>query len=204
MSKLGAVMQDRVRTMGPQMMAQALSRFDPKTREALEQRLGTSAASLASGEGGHALLKLMEARRARVAQMIEIAHNPSHNKLSLEKEWHGVHYLLCGSAEPDGSVLGEAVLGGTDLGDDEEGFSGYSPARLLTPEKVTQINGALNRPGLEAEASSRFDASAMNKMGIYPGFRASDLEGLLHGLRRLRSFYAESAAAGRAIVTCIV
>jgi hypothetical protein len=85
-------MQDRVRTMGPQMMAQALSRFDPKTREALEQRLGTSAASLASGEGGHALLKLMEARRARVAQMIEIAHNPSHNKLSLEKEWHGVHY----------------------------------------------------------------------------------------------------------------
>jgi len=201
--KLGSAMQDRVRTVGPQMMAQALSRFDPRTREMLEQRLGVSAATLAGGEGGNALLKLMQERQARAAKLVGMAKNRKRNTLSLDKEWHGVHYLLCGSAEPTGDLAGQAVLGGDELGEGE-GFSGYGPARLLLAEKVREISGTLNRPQLEAEASGRFDASAMNKLGIYPGFRASDLAGLIEGIRRLRGFYTQAAASGRAMITCIV
>jgi hypothetical protein len=201
-NKLSGVMQDRVRTMGPQMMAQALSRFDPQMRQMLEQRIGVTAESLSKGDGGNALLKMMEERSARASAMMATAQNRGGKRLDLDKEWHGIHYLLCGKAEPDGTALGEAVLGGEDLGDDDEGFSGYGPARLLSTDKVKEISSALQAP--QVDASSRFDAAAMNKLKLYPGFRASDPEGLLEGLRRLRGFYAEAAAAGRAIVTCIV
>jgi len=52
--------------------------------------------------------------------------------------------------------------------------------------------------------ASRIAIVLSNKLGLYPGFRSSDLDGLLDALRRLRAFYAEAAANGRAIVTCIV
>jgi hypothetical protein len=44
----------------------------------------------------------------------------------------------------------------------------------------------------------------MNKLKIYPGFRPSDLDQLMEAIRGLRSFYAEAAEHGRAIVTCIL
>lgn len=128
--KLAAGMQERVRSMGPKMMAAQLSQMDPRLREMLEQRLGTTAEALAAGQGGDALLKAMEARSARAAAMMDMAKKRSRNKrLSLDKEWHGAHYLLCGKAEDDGSPLGQAVMGGLELGEGE-GFSGYGPARL--------------------------------------------------------------------------
>ena len=51
-----------------------------------------------------------------------------HGSFSLEKAWHGVHWVLTGTVEPDGSLLGGAVLGGTEIGDD---FSGYGHALSL-------------------------------------------------------------------------
>lgn len=202
--KLNAVMQERMRTTGPQMMAKQLSQMDPRLREMLEQRLGTTAEALASGHGGEQLLKAMEARQARAQAMMDTAKNRSqYKRLSLDKEWHGAHYLLCGKVEDDSSTLGQAVMGGLELGEGE-GFSGYGPARLLTPDKVEAISEALNAPALETEAAGRFDASRMNKLGIYPGFRASDLDGLLEAICRLSAFYADAASSRQAIVTCIV
>lgn len=203
MTKMASAMQERVKTVGPQMLAQALSRFDPKTRQMLEERLGRTTASLASGEGGNELLKLMEARGARAAAAVGMAQTRSRQRLSLDKQWHGVHYLLCGQVEKDGSVLSHAVMGGDELGEGE-GFSGYGPARLLAAEKVKEISSALNRAELQAEASARFDVSTMNKLGIYPGFWPSDLTGLMEAFGQLREFYAEAAGSGRAIITCIV
>jgi len=204
MSKMSEAMQQRVRTAGPQMLAQALERFDPRIRESLEQRLGQSMASFAGGQGGGALLKLMQERQARAAGHMSMAANAARARLSLEKEWHGIHYLLCGKSEPDPTALGQAVLGGTDLGDDDEGFSGYGPARLINAGQVKKISEALQSSSLEADAGARFDPAAMKKLDLYPGFRESDREALLEGLRRLRNFYGEAAGAGRAIVTCIL
>ena len=96
------------------------------------------------------------------------------------------------------------MLGGKPLGDDDEGFSGYGPARLFTVKEVAEISDALNRPEVETQARSRFDADRMNKLEIYPGWRAGDAEKLMDGLRRLRAFYADAATNGTAIISCLV
>ena len=199
-ANMSDALQQKMRAMGPQMMAKALESMEPRVREQLEKKLGFSVESLAKGEGAEQLMSLMQ-ERAQRAMNRQIAAGA---KLSLDKEWHGVHYLLCGELEPGKSLLSKAVMGGTDLGDDDEGFSGYGPARFFSAKEVAQISAALNGSEVEAQAAARFDAPRMTKLGIYPGFTPSDTETLMDALRRLRAFYAEAAANGMAIVTCLV
>ena len=198
---LSEAMQERMRTMGPQLMAKTLEAMDPRVRERLEQRLGRQAESFAAGAGGAELLKLMQERAQSAAQRSTMAGGA---RLSLDKEWHGVHYLLCGEVEGSDTVLGRAVMGGSILGDDDEGFSGYGAARCFTAREVAEVSQALGGPGVDQEAATRFDAPRMNELGIYPGFRPSDAEPLMAALRRLRDFYADAAGKGMAIVTCLV
>ena len=201
--KLSKTMEDRVRAAGPQTLAQSLAAMDPRLKERLAERLGKNpdewAASLASDD----VLKLMEERRARFSEAKKVARK-ERPTLSLDKAWHGVHYLLCGEAEPGDSLLSQPVLGGTVIGDDDQGFSGYGPARYFRVAQVAELAAALNRPGLESECSARFDAKRMSDLKIYPGWRDSDADWVLDAFRGLRGFYAKVAAEGHAIVTCIV
>lgn len=200
---LSRKMEDRIRAAGPQLLGQAMANLDPSIRQQLEQRMGATAAEFSSGQGGEQLLKMMQERRERAMAMTSTARKDS-PRLSLDKGWHGVHYLLCGKPEPDDSLISKAVLGGTSLGDDDEGFSGYGPARFFTAAEVAQLSEALSRPELESEASARFDSSRMNGLKIYPGFRPQDLDSLMDSMRQLRKFYAEAALRRNAIVTCLV
>src|SRR6202008_4312926 len=98
--------------------------------------LGRTAAALASGQGGNDILKLMQERLSQRAK-------PAGGKrevLSLEKAWHGVHYVLSGAAEPGPELRSQPVLGGVELGDDPEGFSGYGPARYFRAAQVRELN----------------------------------------------------------------
>ena len=202
-SELSKKMEERVRTAGPQMLAGALSNLDPRIREQLEARLGGTAQQFAAGQGGEALLKLMQERRERAMGVMQAASKPR-PKLSLEKDWHGLHYLLCGEVEPGASLLSNAVMGGKPLGDDDEGFSGYGPARSFNPREVAALHEALSAPQVESDARARFDVSRMNKLQIYPGWREEDVDQLINSLQDLRAFYAKAAASGDAIVTCLV
>jgi len=199
-AKMSETLQERMRAMGPQMMAKTLEALDPRVRERLEQQLGRSAESFASGQGAEQLIKMMQERAQRSASRQVAAGE----KLSLDKEWHGVHFLLCGEAEPGKSLLSKAVMGGTDLGEDDEGFSGYGPARCFSAKEVAEISTALSAAEVEERAAERFDAPRMTKLGIYPGFRPTDAEPLMDALRKLRDFYADAAGKGMAIVTCLV
>ena len=124
--------------------------------------------------------------------------------LSLDKVWHGVHYVLSGDVEAGAEPLRQAVLGGEVLGEEGDGFSGYGPPRYLSAAVVARCAGALTAADLEPNAASRFDPVRMSELRVYPGWRASDANEVLDGVRRLRGFYAEAAAEGRAIVTCLV
>jgi hypothetical protein len=201
--KLSKTMEDRVRTAGPQMLAEGLARLDPALKERLAERLGKSPDEWARSLQGDDLLKLMEERRSRFSAPQQGARK-ERPTLSLDKAWHGVHYLLCGGAEPGATLLSQAVLGGTALGEDDEGFSGYGPARYFTPSQVTELAEALNHPGLDSEAAARFDPERMSDLEIYPGWRASDADELMDAFRRLRDFYTKAATDGHAIVTCLV
>jgi hypothetical protein len=187
---LAQAMRDRIRTVGPQMLADTAA------------RLGKTPEELAAALGSDDLLKLFEARRTRSAE--GPSASGKRDVLSLDKAWHGVHYVLCGESEPGPTLLSQAVLGGSALGDDDEGFSGYGPARYFTADQVVQLAAQLSAPELEAEATSRFDAARMEKLGIYPGWNASDADWMMDGFRRLRDFYADAAKKGHAIVTCLV
>jgi len=125
--------------------------------------------------------------------------------LSLDKAWHGLHYLLSGTVEPGPELLSQAVLGGVDLDDDPEGFSCYGPARYFRAAQVRVLSEVLHCPEVETETAARFDPVAMSRLRIYPGW-AQDEEKvwLMDAFRRLRDFYGSAAAQGKAIVTCLV
>lgn len=197
-----AAMQERLLTIGPQSMAATLSRLPDSLRQQVEASLGRTAAALASGQGGDDILKLMQKHLARRAK-------PAAGKrevLSLEKAWHGVHYLLTGAAEPGPELRSQAVLGGVELGDDPEGFSGYGPARYFRAAQVRVLSEELRHPEVESEAAARFDPGRMSRLQIYPGWQAGeqDREWLVDAFHRLRDFYLSAAAQGRAVVTCLV
>ena len=199
---MAAAMQERLRTVGPQDFAARLSRLPEPLRQQLEASLGRVNAAVASGQGSPDIVKLIE-------QRLERRTKPAGDKrevLTLEKAWHGVHYLLAGAAEPGPELRSQAVLGGVELGDDPEGFSGYGPARYFRAAQVRELSEALSRPEVEAEAATRFDPATMSRLQIYPGWRAGeqDREWLMDAFERLRDFYASAAAQGRAVVTCLV
>lgn len=187
--------RDRARAMGPRMIANALAGFSPEIRQQLESRFGRTTAEFAAGAGGDDILSLMDrGNRAATAP---------HESISLDKAWHGVHYVLCGEAQPGATLLSQAVLGGSEL-EEGEGFSGYGAPRYFTAKQVAEIAGALNRPGLELEAAARFDPVRMAQLSVYPGWQPSHLDWVLDAFRRLRTFYAGAARTHHAIITCLV
>src|SRR5581483_3826445 len=171
-----------------QLLAGAMD-MHPQLRSQIEASLGRSQEALRRGDGGEAVFELMRRRMSgRKAD--------GHPKLELDKAWHGVHYVLSGTVEPGESLLSHAVLGGTEIGED---FSGYGPARFFTVAEVAELALAL------AEAEPHFDAQRMNELEIYPfGWSEASRHWIVEELGNLRAFYADAAANGRAIVTCLV
>ncbi len=83
---------------------------------------------------------------------------------SLEKAWHGLHYLLTAQAWTGDLPLGFIVAGGEEVAGSD---CGYGPARLFTPDQARQIHEAI--AGLtDDQVWSGFDPVAMSEEGIYP------------------------------------
>ena len=153
--------------------------------------------------------ELREHLEAQVAQMSfgtgdAKSSEGVHGKLDLEKAWHGLHYVLSGSVdiEPGDLPLSQAVLGGSEIGED---WSGYGAARYFTPAEVGEVAKAL--AGAEDDdVMKRFDPERMASLQVYPfGWdEPDDREWLLESLHALRQFYGDAAANGRAIVTCLL
>src|SRR5690349_21134722 len=60
--------------------------------------------------------------------------------VSLEKSWHGLHYLLTGEVWEASGPLAFLLGGGEQLGDDDE-----SPLRWFSPEEAREINDAISK-----------------------------------------------------------
>jgi hypothetical protein len=118
------------------------------------------------------------------------------NYIDLDKAWHGIHFMLTGSADGGDEPLSLAVLGGEEVGED----MGYGPARLLTPDQVQAVSAALS--ALDEESfRCRFAPQKMEAAGIYPdviwvrdGQEALDY--VMEYYRQLVTFYADTAARG--------
>ena len=129
--------------------------------------------------------------------------SPSDVALEMDKEWHGIHYLLTGEPWSAQGILGQVVLGGAEFGLD----IGYGPARYLNPRQVSEIASALKNVPIE-KFKGRYDAKAMMKADIYPTIWEREgqegLKWLVSGLEQLNDFYNRAAAQGKGVILAIL
>jgi len=121
-------------------------------------------------------------------------------ELDLHKSWHCLHFMLTGKVEgSDGTALGDAILGGEEIGGDEAD-AGYGPPRALSPAQVRSVAAALEEFPIEKKARE-FDSTAADKAGIYVA--KHDTEELKEYFVQLRSFYDGAARKGNAVLLWI-
>ena len=82
----------------------------------------------------------------------------------LDKAWHGIHYLLTGTAYEGDGPISYLLTGGEAVGDIDVG---YGPARALTPTEVEEFRKALAVTSPES-LRSRFNPAEMKELGIHP------------------------------------
>jgi len=125
-------------------------------------------------------------------------------ELDLEKAWHGLHFLLTGTADGGTEPACYLLSGGEQLGDGDD-----IDARLLRPAQVRAF--AEHLASLTSnELTSRFDPARMTKLEIYPEKlweRSEETDRprgwLLDAYAELREFAGAAASAGDALVVTI-
>jgi hypothetical protein len=119
--------------------------------------------------------------------------------VDLDKAWHGVHFLLTGTAWDPSPPLGLAIQGGRPIGPELH----YGPARFLDAGQVEVVATALAAVDLE-QIRERFDPTQFESQEIYPTgiWSEEDIldEYLLPNLRLLTDFYSAAAAKGATVV----
>jgi hypothetical protein len=146
-------------------------------------------------------------RAVGAQQIIALSANPESiedfldeesNELDLEKSWHGLHYLLTGSAWEGAEPLCYLASGGEEIGED----LGYGPARALSPAQVAAWSNALSAI-TTTELQRRFDPQAFDQAQIYPlvwdeGDEA--FEWLNENFEALRDFLAQAKSANHGAI----
>ena len=123
--------------------------------------------------------------------------------VNLEKSWHGLHYLLCGSVwEGDGPL---AFL----LAENEpvsESDPDSVPVRILSVDRVRQVDAALSELSDDA-LWSHFNPEAMTEQGVYPPIwdeQESDLrQEYLYYFHELKALVARAATQGDSLAIII-
>jgi len=135
-------------------------------------------------------------------RILEALERSNGSVLALDKAWHGLHFLLTGSASSTDGPMGQAILGGRAVGKD----FGYGPARIVSAGQVRSIARALQ--GLNPAAlAGKYDPQAMQHAEVYPSIWTREgQEGfrfLMNYLPALQAFYEKAAESGLAVVVVL-
>jgi hypothetical protein len=124
----------------------------------------------------------------------------SPKRISLEKAWHALHYLLTGTAQEGSGPLAFILAGGQNLGDESE------PIRYLAPDETRAINRAVTSVS-DDNLWSRFNPQAMEAADVYPGIWDEDEDELkeeyLDYFGQLKKLVAAAAAEGHGLLVTI-
>lgn len=125
------------------------------------------------------------------------------NSLSLEKAWHGIHFILTGSADAVDSPLAFLLAGGEPIG---KTTLDTDPPRTFWPEQVAALDAALALI-TEAEFTRRFDPPQMMNAEIYPDIWDEEYEELWDEYwmycDQLKHFIQQANRAGHALVVTL-
>lgn len=125
--------------------------------------------------------------------------------ICIDKAWHTIHYVVTGCVWdiPDDNVLGQMVLGGEPVSDED---TGYGPIRLIPAETVKQISEALAQWD-EDFFRENFHMQDMADNEIYPVMPDEDDEEFFtyvwESFDELKKCYQEAAKAGDGIIAFI-
>ena len=121
------------------------------------------------------------------------------DRMSVDKAWHGIHFLLNGAAWEGDPPLDFIVRGGRELGHD----GGYGPARGFTAKELSAICVALE-PFIPGVLRKRFNIDALLEGAIYPNQWSGDEgEWLIDTFAQLKRFLGSGATRGLGLVVCI-
>jgi len=118
--------------------------------------------------------------------------------------WHGVHYMLCGSAKEKRTPLGRAIIGGAPLPGPD---LGHGPPLSLRAHEVAEAAAAMAE--LEPTVfAARFDPAAMAAAEVYPSAmweREADtvIDELISAYVGLRDYFQRAAEADLAMLSWI-
>jgi hypothetical protein len=123
--------------------------------------------------------------------------------IDIEKAWHGLHFLLTGTADEGEEPACYLLRGGEDL--DDEGL-----IRALRPGQVRRFSQYLSTLGAD-ELARRYDPERMTALEIYPDAiwrrkaapDESPLEWLIAGFDEVRQFVDKAAAAGDCVIITV-
>ncbi|MGB8649783.1 MAG: YfbM family protein [Mycobacteriales bacterium] len=144
-------------------------------------------------------------RRTTEAEVAELERDPDlaarwfadEEPVDLGRAWHGIHFLLNGSAWGGSPPLYDAVLGGTPVGDP----TSYEPVRFVSAAEVEAVAEAL--PDADA-LRPRFTHRALKQAEIYPDDAWEQADALtafvLPAYRVLVELFTDAAAAGDAVL----
>jgi hypothetical protein len=171
----------------------AMETLPPDARARMLEQLKQSAATL------RGLAEAAQARSASSSAAIDPAQIGE--QLDIQKAWHGLHFLLGGSIDVTPELFGQAILGGTEIGDD----AGYGPPRYHDAKAVIAIADALSSisPGA---LGSRYDADALNAADVYPGGWEDEenRQWLIDAYTDVLDFYRGVAARGNAMLLYLI
>ncbi|HYQ43855.1 MAG TPA: YfbM family protein [Polyangiaceae bacterium] len=123
--------------------------------------------------------------------------HPEGIHLDIDKAWHAIQFLLTGDPWKGAAPLQNAVMGGTELGEEDVG---YGPARSLSAAEVQAVAQALGSISGE-QLWSRFDAQAFSAAEIYPqGWESDGREYVVGNYDALRAFFRDAARSGDAMI----
>jgi len=111
--------------------------------------------------------------------------------LSLEKSWQIIHYLLTGHIDQAPPPLGNAVLGGEEIGEERD----YGRVRFLAPLQVREVREALSAISID-DLFRRFDIESLRAAKVYPRTDHTDREWVQHYFELLCRYYSDAAANG--------
>lgn len=123
-------------------------------------------------------------------------------RLSLEKDWHLVHFVLTGEAWGSELPLG-FLQAGTELGEDV----GYGPGRLLEASEVIAVNDALDASDFDAVVQ-KLTIEDLQQAEIYalpPQMPISEVKEhlIIPAYSDLRQFVQQAAASGCSVFLSI-
>jgi hypothetical protein len=103
-------------------------------------------------------------RKASKLELVKASNEPR-KQLSLEKDWHFLHYMLNGTVEGGTAPLSQVVLGGTEIAN-PDGLRDYDTLRYLKPDQVNEVAVALTQVDAKKLADA-FDPEDAVKKRIY-------------------------------------